>query len=91
MVSFSIYVDTIMLACKPNDQNLIKIFCRHLNGCLFEGISRPSLLITDAFNADYVQPRRRLRDEQLMSKFRILGRDHILDKLPLSEVFPQEF
>ena len=41
---------------------------RHLNGCVLETISRPSLLITDAFNTLYNQSRRRLRDEQLMSE-----------------------
>lgn len=40
---------------------------RHLNGCILETINRPSLLITDSYNANYIQPRRRLRDEQLMS------------------------
>ncbi|XP_071832554.1 cleavage and polyadenylation specificity factor subunit 2-like isoform X1 [Apostichopus japonicus] len=40
---------------------------RHLNGCVLESISRPSLLITDAINAQYVQAKRRLRDEQLMN------------------------
>lgn len=40
---------------------------RHLNGCVLETIARPSLLITDAFNALYNQSRRRLRDEQLMT------------------------
>jgi len=40
---------------------------RHLNGCDIDKISRPSLLITDAFNANYNQPKRRLRDEQLMT------------------------
>ncbi|CAG2100502.1 unnamed protein product [Medioppia subpectinata] len=40
---------------------------RHLNGCVLETISRPSLLITDAFNANYVQERRRKRDEQLIT------------------------
>uniref|UniRef100_A0A2R5LLA6 Cleavage and polyadenylation specificity factor subunit 2 n=2 Tax=Ornithodoros turicata TaxID=34597 RepID=A0A2R5LLA6_9ACAR len=40
---------------------------RHLNGCILEQISRPSLLITDAFNATYTQARRRTRDEQLMT------------------------
>ncbi|KAL8565141.1 cleavage and polyadenylation specificity factor subunit 2 [Nucella lapillus] len=40
---------------------------RHLNGCVLETISRPSVLITDAFNAMYNQSRRRLRDEQLMT------------------------
>lgn len=40
---------------------------RHLNGCLLDGIVRPHLLITDAFNADCVQNRRMQRDEQLMN------------------------
>ena len=40
---------------------------RHLNGCVLEQISRPALLITDAFNATYQQTRRRVRDEQLMT------------------------
>ncbi|XP_021378418.1 cleavage and polyadenylation specificity factor subunit 2-like [Mizuhopecten yessoensis] len=40
---------------------------RHLNGCVLESISRPSLMITDAFNATYIQSRRRTRDEQLMT------------------------
>ncbi|MEE6494366.1 hypothetical protein FKM82_017112 [Ascaphus truei] len=39
----------------------------HLNGCSLEMISRPSLLITDCFNATYVQPRRKQRDEQLLT------------------------
>ena len=30
---------------------------RHLNGCVLETISRPALLITDAFNATYQQTR----------------------------------
>uniref|UniRef100_A0A1E1XGR2 Cleavage and polyadenylation specificity factor subunit 2 n=1 Tax=Amblyomma aureolatum TaxID=187763 RepID=A0A1E1XGR2_9ACAR len=40
---------------------------RHLNGCALETISRPSLLITDCYNTNYVQARRRTRDEQLMT------------------------
>ena len=44
---------------------------RHLNGCILEGkyFSRPHLMITDAFNANYNQSRRRVRDEQLMSMY----------------------
>lgn len=41
---------------------------RHLNGCELEKLQRPSLLITDAYNATYVQARRRARDEKLMSE-----------------------
>ncbi|VDM96391.1 unnamed protein product [Thelazia callipaeda] len=44
---------------------------RHLNGCTFDGIGRPNLLITDAFNALYSQPRRKQRDELLVT--RLLG------------------
>lgn len=40
---------------------------RHLNGCELEKLQRPSLFITDAFNANYQQARRRARDEKLMS------------------------
>ncbi|XP_018799414.1 PREDICTED: probable cleavage and polyadenylation specificity factor subunit 2 [Bactrocera latifrons] len=40
---------------------------RHLNGCELERLQRPSLLITDAFNAQYQQARRRARDEKLMT------------------------
>jgi cleavage and polyadenylation specificity factor subunit 2 len=38
---------------------------RHLNGCTFEGIGRPTLLITDAFNVLYAQPKHKQRDEQV--------------------------
>lgn len=40
---------------------------RHLNGCVLEQLNRPSLLITDAYNARYSQARRKERDEQLMN------------------------
>ncbi|GAB6020668.1 cleavage and polyadenylation specificity factor subunit 2 [Chamberlinius hualienensis] len=40
---------------------------RHLNGCILEGVMRPSLLITDSFNVVYNQARRKKRDEQLMT------------------------
>ncbi|XP_037088063.1 cleavage and polyadenylation specificity factor subunit 2-like [Pollicipes pollicipes] len=40
---------------------------RHLNGCDLEHVSRPSLMITDAYNATYQPARRRQRDEQLMT------------------------
>lgn len=40
---------------------------RHLNGCDLDKLQRPSLLITDAFNATYQQARRRARDEKLMT------------------------
>lgn len=45
---------------------------RHLNGCDLDKLQRPSLLITDAFNATYQQARRRARDEKLMSKYQPL-------------------
>ncbi|KAI6243983.1 Cleavage and polyadenylation specificity factor subunit 2 [Aphelenchoides fujianensis] len=41
---------------------------RHLNGCTFDGIGRPHLLITDAFSALYNQQKRKTRDELLLSK-----------------------
>jgi len=46
---------------------MICTVCRHLNGCMLDAVSRPHLLITDSFNADYVQTRRMQRDEQLLS------------------------
>jgi hypothetical protein len=46
---------------------------RHLNGCELERLQRPSLLITDAFNATYQQARRRTRDEKLMSMYLVCG------------------
>jgi cleavage and polyadenylation specificity factor subunit 2 len=39
------------------------------------------LLITDAFNADYDQARRRLRDEQLMSEFFVFYLPDLLSRL----------
>lgn len=42
---------------------------RHLNCSDLEKLGRPSLLILDCFNAIYSQPRRRARDETLISKF----------------------
>lgn len=40
---------------------------RHLSGCELDRLQRPSLLITDAYNAQYQQARRRARDEKLMT------------------------
>ncbi|KAJ8724145.1 hypothetical protein PYW07_008125 [Mythimna separata] len=40
---------------------------RHLNGCEIERLMRPSLMLLGAMNADYVQQRRRSRDEKLMT------------------------
>ena len=44
---------------------------RHLNGALFNNIIRPSLLITDAYNATFEYKKRRKRDQEL-SEFSIL-------------------
>ncbi|CAH1111258.1 unnamed protein product [Psylliodes chrysocephalus] len=49
---------------------------RHLNGCELEKLQRPSLLITDAFNASYQQARRRARDEKLMTNILQTLRNH---------------
>ena len=48
---------------------------RHLNGCTFDGVGRPSLMITDAFNTLYNQPRRKNRDEQLINQLVSTMRD----------------
>lgn len=52
---------------------LLQLCYSHLNGCSLEMLSRPSLLITDSFNATYVQPRRKQRDEQLLSMYYIIS------------------
>lgn len=44
---------------------------RHLDGAVFDSLSRPHLLITDAYNAMSVQARRKERDKAL------LGRNHM--------------
>ena len=43
--------------------------CRHLDGAVLETLSRPSLLITDAYNALNVQARRKERDQALLSEW----------------------
>lgn len=40
---------------------------RHLNGCTFEKLTRPSMLITDCNNINYIPERRKKRDGQLFS------------------------
>lgn len=39
---------------------------RHLNGCVLDAISKPTLLITDSYNFMYNQVKRRTRDEKLL-------------------------
>ena len=43
------------------------VHCRHLDGAVLETLSRPHLLITDAYNALNVQARRKERDQALLS------------------------
>lgn len=63
---------TIWKIVKDNEEDIIYAVDynhkkeRHLNGCNVDNISRPSLLITDCYNALYKQERRTERDEQLM-------------------------
>lgn len=45
------------------------VYFSHLNGAVLETLSRPALLITDAYTAVHAQARRRERDIQLMSMF----------------------
>ncbi|CAG7815427.1 unnamed protein product, partial [Allacma fusca] len=49
------------------EDNYAVDYNNHLNGCELDKIQRSSLLITDSFNATYIQARRRTRDEQLMT------------------------
>lgn len=46
------------------------LISRHLDGAVLETLSRPMLLITDAYNAMMVQARRKERDQALFSKLR---------------------
>lgn len=85
VVNFSCYIFCILfIFCSPEQDCIVtesviccyKLFClfvcfRHLNGAVLETLSRPSLLITDSFNALNIQARRRERDTQLMSMFYI--------------------
>ena len=61
-----------MFACKVmttlRANFLLTLFaCRHLDGAVLETLSRPHLLITDAYNALNVQARRKERDQALLS------------------------
>ena len=64
---------TIWKIIKDNEEDIIYAVDynhkkeRHLNGCNVENIYRPTLLITDCYNAMYKQERRKERDEQLMT------------------------
>lgn len=64
---------TIWKIVKDNEEDIVYAVDynhkreRHLNACYLENIVRPSLLITDCFNAAYRQERRKERDEQLMT------------------------
>ena len=55
MICYIIYVSLCLLV-------------RHLDGAVLESLSRPHLLITDAYNALNVQARRKERDQALLSK-----------------------
>ncbi len=41
---------------------------RHLDGAVLESLSRPHLLITDAYNTLNIQARRKERDQALLSE-----------------------
>ena len=67
-VFIMVYKDIVSYCICYSIYNLLShILSRHLNGAVLETLSRPSLLITDAYNALNVQARRRERDTQLMS------------------------
>ena len=69
---------TVWKIVKDGEEDIINVVDynhkkdRHLNGCELEKIQRPSLLITDAYNARYRKLRRRTRDEQLMTNLQTL-------------------
>ena len=43
------------------------VYFSHLNGAVLETLSKPALLIRDAYTAVHAQSRRREKDSQLMS------------------------
>lgn len=43
---------------------------KHLDGCSFDKITKPSLLITDAYNAENIQGRMKARDEKFFDTIR---------------------
>ena len=45
---------------------------KHLNGSVLETLTRPTLLITDAYNALVSQVNRRARDEELLGGIQII-------------------
>ena len=47
---------------------MILIPLRHLDGAVFDNLSRPHLVITDAYNTLSVQARRKERDQALLSE-----------------------
>ena len=42
--------------------------CSHLDGAVLENLSRPHVLVTDAYTALHVQARRKERDQALLSE-----------------------
>lgn len=64
---------TIWKIVKDNEEDIVYAVDynhkkeRHLNGCVLDTITRPSLLITDAFNALNHQSRMRERDQKFLS------------------------
>lgn len=72
---------TIWKIVKDNEEDIIYAVDynhkkdRHLNGCVLDTISRPSLLITDAYNAQNHQGRMKDRDHKFMSTIKETLRD----------------
>ena len=81
-VFFMVYKDIVLYCMGYSIYHLLShILSRHLNGAVLETLSRPSLLITDAYNALNVQARRRERDTQLMSMWTYCTTCNSLDSL----------
>uniref|UniRef100_A0A6G1SDR1 Cleavage and polyadenylation specificity factor subunit 2 n=1 Tax=Aceria tosichella TaxID=561515 RepID=A0A6G1SDR1_9ACAR len=64
---------TIWKIVKDNEEDIVYAIDynhkkeRHLNGCVLDTITRPSLLITDAYNAQNHQGRMKERDQKFLS------------------------
>ena len=62
------FIDIRCVNCYPSPfpPFLSLSLSRHLDGAIFDSLSRPHLLITDAYNALSVQARRKERDKALL-------------------------
>ena len=66
MRSFMLSVTTTRWSGNYGANETLVMLHSHLNGTVLDSFARPSLLITDAYNANNIQPTRKQRDVELM-------------------------